>query len=260
VQSSSAGGVSLACALQGGHHPAAVPVWLACSAFCFAAPSRAPKLVGEAARFCRVVESEQGHRASGIFEIVVSSKVGPRRYRNRKRCIQGEEGWLRSQKGGPFEGAGRRRPSKIGLGWGMHAVLKHDSWAVAAIYSNLHGARIICKFNRTEPVFGFPMTWLGRAFAVREAGFLRRLAQLRYVLDAIHACDMAYVDLHKRENIIVGRDGGPHLVDFQVSFGAWPHWPGNGRLVHLVVRQLQEMDDCHYRKHYARCLPGGTLT
>ena len=84
-------------------------------------------------------------------------------------------------------------------------------------------------------------------------------AELRQLLDAIHACDMAYVDLHKRENIIVDRDGRPHLVDFQASLGAWPGWPGNGRLVHIMIRKLQEMDDFCYRKHYARCLPE-TLT
>jgi hypothetical protein len=80
-------------------------------------------------------------------------------------------------------------------------------------------------------------------------------AELRRLLDAIHSSGVAYVDLHKRENIIVGRDGRPHLVDFQVSLGAWHRRPGNGRL----VRTLQEMDDYHYRKHYARCLPD-TLT
>jgi hypothetical protein len=81
-------------------------------------------------------------------------------------------------------------------------------------------------------------------------------SELRRLLDAIHASGVAYVDLHKRENIIVGRDGRPHLVDFQVSLGAWRRWPGgNGWL----VRTLQEMDDYHYRKHYARCLPD-TLT
>jgi hypothetical protein len=79
--------------------------------------------------------------------------------------------------------------------------------------------------------------------------------ELRRLLDAIHASGMAYVDLHKRENIIVDRDGRPHLVDFQVSLGAGHRWPGN----RWLVRKLQEMDDYHYRKHYARCLPE-TLT
>ena len=198
-------------------------------------------------------------------------------------------------------------PKSISLGSGeyhVETVLKHDSWAATAVYSNLRGERIICKFNRTASAFGIPMSWLGRALAAREAGFLRRLAQvelapddlgpvvadgrelrhamartyvegeafqsaaqirveffaeLRRLLDAIHTCDMAYVDLHKRENIIVDRDGRPHLIDFQVSFGAWPRWPGNGRFVHFITRKLQAMDDYHYRKHYARCFPE-TLT
>jgi hypothetical protein len=80
-------------------------------------------------------------------------------------------------------------------------------------------------------------------------------AELRRLLDAIHASGIAYVDLHKRENIIVDRSGRPHLVDFQVSLGTGRRWPGNGRLAGLIVRKLQEMDDYHYRKHYARCLP-----
>jgi hypothetical protein len=79
--------------------------------------------------------------------------------------------------------------------------------------------------------------------------------ELRRLLDAVHASDMAYVDLHKRENIIVDRDNRPHLVDFQVSLGTRRRWPGHGWL----VRTLQKMDHYHYRKHYARCLPD-TLT
>ena len=45
---------------------------------------------------------------------------------------------------------------------------KHDSWAATGLYSGANGA-IVCKFNRTQPIFGFPMTWLGRRLARREA-------------------------------------------------------------------------------------------
>jgi hypothetical protein len=78
--------------------------------------------------------------------------------------------------------------------------------------------------------------------------------QLRGVLDALHAHDMAYVDLHKRENIIIDTEGRPHLIDFQVSYGLGERWPWNGSVSRLILRRLQEMDDYHYRKHYARCL------
>lgn len=99
----------------------------------------------------------------------------------------------------------------------------------------------------------------GEAFQTAAQVRVSFFAELRRLLDAVHACDMAYVDLHKRENIIVDQQGRPHLVDFQVSFGAWPRWPGNGRFVRFVTGKLQELDDYHYRKHYARCFPE-TLT
>jgi len=203
-----------------------------------------------------------------------------------------------------FRALGSADPPKSvwvgGCAYRLHSIFKHDSWAATAIYCDPSGEYITCKFNRVQSVFGFPMSWLGRTLAAREAGFLRRLAdidlvpddlgpvtangrelanavariyihgdvfqspgqvdssffvELRHLLDAVHACDMAYVDLHKRENIIVGQDGRPHLIDFQVSVGLGSRWPGNGWLARRIVDKFQEMDDYHYRKHYARCLP-----
>jgi hypothetical protein len=83
--------------------------------------------------------------------------------------------------------------------------------------------------------------------------------ELRDLLHAIHAHDIAYVDLHKRENIIVGHDSRPYLIDFQVCFGLSRGWPGNGRLARFVLKKLQEIDDYHVNKHHSRCLPE-TLT
>ena len=58
--------------------------------------------------------------------------------------------------------------------------------------------------------------------ADREAFF----AQLRRLIDDLHAAGMAYVDLHKRENVIIDTDGRPHLIDFQVCIATGPRWPG----------------------------------
>src|SRR5262245_14727371 len=71
----------------------------------------------------------------------------------------------------------------------------------------------------------------------------------------MHAAGMAYVDLHKRENIIVGRDRRPHLIDFQVSLGLSPTWPGDGWLARYCVTKMQEMDLYHFRMHVVRCIP-----
>jgi len=83
--------------------------------------------------------------------------------------------------------------------------------------------------------------------------------ELFELLQTMHKRNMAYVDLHKLENIIVGRDGHPHLIDFQVCFGLSARWPGNGKIARYCLARLQEIDIYHLNKHLTRCLPG-TLT
>lgn len=48
--------------------------------------------------------------------------------------------------------------------------------------------------------------------------------RLRALLDELHGRGVAYVDLHKHENILVGNDGRPYLVDFQISAAAPRVW------------------------------------
>ena len=190
--------------------------------------------------------------------------------------------------------------SVLGATYRRGDILKHDSWAATAVYCNDEGKRIICKFNRIEPVFGIPLAWVGRSLAARESRFLRKLSkvelipkdlggvasggqllrnaiarsyirgkplrvkkhinprvfrELRELLQAIHAQDMAYVDLHKLENIIVDPENHPYLIDFQVCFGLSDTWPGNGRLARLLLAKLQEIDVYCLNKHITRLLP-----
>jgi len=175
-------------------------------------------------------------------------------------------------------------------------LFKHDSWAATALYQGAT-KRIVCKFNRVQPLLGLPMTWLGRRLAEREHRALTRLANLpqvpaalgpvfasgrqlrhavarefiaghplrkdervdsdffptlRAALRAMHRRGIAYVDLHKRENVIVGDDGRPYLVDFQICFDVTQprfHWlPG----VQFVFDQLCVGDLYHLEKHVRR--------
>jgi hypothetical protein len=175
-------------------------------------------------------------------------------------------------------------------------IFKHDSWAATALYG-WTAERIVCKFNRTQPVAGLPMRWLGRRLAEREHRALSRLADLpqipaplgpvfvngvrlrnavarqyiaghplgkdervaggffaslRRALGEMHVRGIAYVDLHKRENIIVGDDNRPYLVDFQISFDVTHprlRWlPG----VRTVFDQLCVGDKYHLEKHIRR--------
>lgn len=73
----------------------------------------------------------------------------------------------------------------------------------------------------------------------------------RALLDQIHQRGMAYVDLHKRENVIVGdADGAPYLVDFQISVAL----PQRGPLG-TILRVFQRGDDYHLAKHWAAHRP-----
>jgi hypothetical protein len=80
--------------------------------------------------------------------------------------------------------------------------------------------------------------------------------ELAEALQEIHRRGMAYVDLHKRENILVGDDGQPYLIDFQISFAIWNWWPGNSLPLRALLRLLQESDLYHLAKHVARAQPG----
>lgn len=169
---------------------------------------------------------------------------------------------------------------------------KHDSWAATALYRSDSGAQVVCKFNRIEPVFGIPMSWLGRRLARRERRMLNVLAeerlvpapcgdayvsgrrvkncvahefvpgrplarrmplaadffeQLEALVQRLHRRGIAYVDLHKRENVLVGEDGQPHLIDFQISLLLPQRGPAG-----VLLRMLQRCDEYHLAKHVRR--------
>jgi len=178
-------------------------------------------------------------------------------------------------------------------------ILKHDSWAATALYEGERG-KVAAKFNRRQPIFGFPMHWLGRLLAAREARILKHLAdlpnvpcysgeltvagaaqpnavahdyveghpfergervddsffpKLQELVKDIHARNLAYVDLSKRENIIVGDDGKPYLVDFQISFLLPSWWPGNSWPIRKFLQLAQGADEYHVFKHFFNSRP-----
>ena len=76
--------------------------------------------------------------------------------------------------------------------------------------------------------------------------------ELRGTLDAVHAKGIAYVDLHKRENILVSDEGKPFLIDFQIGF--WrPSWQPAGFLSGWFLKMLQSSDRYHLLKHINKC-------
>lgn len=154
--------------------------------------------------------------------------------------------------------------------------------------------RVVLKVNRINDFFGVPLRWVGRLLARRElllyraakgidgvpaligavgdTGVLhayvpgRPLARRDMVADtffdellnllrALHARHIAYVDLNKRQNILLGADGRPYLFDFQISLylppDGWRRW----RPVRWLLRRFQKADYYHFLKHKRRLQP-----
>ncbi len=83
------------------------------------------------------------------------------------------------------------------------------------------------------------------AFFDRLAGTLRE----------VHRRGIAYIDLHKRENVIVADDGSPCLIDFQICLSRPAGVLGNIWPISAFIRTLQNMDDYHILKHMLRLRP-----
>ncbi len=168
---------------------------------------------------------------------------------------------------------------------------KHDFFAATGLYADVSGRQVVLKLQRQRPFFALPLGWLGAWLTRHEAAIYRDLAdvpgvpglvgmlgptgfvhefvtgrplhrddavadtffdELAALLHAIHARGIACVDLNKRQNILVGEDGRPHLIDFQISFRLGRR---RGELPQAVLRVLQDHDWYHIVKHKRRCRP-----
>lgn len=175
----------------------------------------------------------------------------------------------------------------------LSRVFKHDFFAATALYEGPPG-KVLVKVNRQASMFGLPLRWIGRVLAHRECAALERLAgipgvprlierfdrtgfvrefvdgepmakgrrvpddfhaKLRSLVAEIHRRDMAYVDLEKCENVLVGADGQPYLFDFQIAWYVAPYWGGNLWPLTLFRRFFQHGDLYHLRKLQRRTRP-----
>ena len=175
----------------------------------------------------------------------------------------------------------------------LGTVFKDDFFAVTARYDG-DGGSVILKVNRQASLFGLPMRWVGRFLASREQACFRRLAdvdgipafiarwdgtgvvrgfaaghamkkgepvaddfhdRLTALIDAIHDRGMAYVDLEKCENVLVGEDGKPYLFDFQISWYVPKSWGGNLWPLRKIRGWFQNGDLYHLVKLHRRTRP-----
>lgn len=169
------------------------------------------------------------------------------------------------------------------------ATAKHDFWAATGIYEDDAGGWAVLKAYRTARFAGAPLRWLGRWQCGREVGFYQHLAGLPCVpallgrvsdtaylrafvpgraladgpplptefwarldgaMRAVHGRGVAYVDSNKPENVLIGEDGRPYLIDFQI---AWRCGLGTDHtLGRWWLARLQREDLYHVLKHKRR--------
>lgn len=170
---------------------------------------------------------------------------------------------------------------------------KHDFFAASGLYENPAG-QVVLKMGRTARILGLPAGWIGKWLVGREVRFYRQVQDLpgvpkilgqpsefafahqfvpghnlqrhEFVPDdffpaltrliaTLHQRGIAYVDLEKRENIIVGDDGKPYLIDFQISW-QWPWRFGrHGWCARWLFNRFARADRYHLAKHIRRCRP-----
>ena len=154
--------------------------------------------------------------------------------------------------------------------------------------------RMVLKLGRRQNFLGLPMRWLGRVTTERELANLRRVSgiagvpkvvagygrtgfvyeyiegcslddssdipegffdELREILDQVHRRNVVYLDMNKRGNILIGKDGRPHLIDFQISMHISNEATAALKLMDRVLKALQNCDIYHLFKHKRRLCP-----
>lgn len=176
-----------------------------------------------------------------------------------------------------------------GKQWDLETVFKHDFFACTGRYwCEQTPERIVLKVGRLQSFLGLPCAWIGRFLRNREARILRQFRdidqlpdiiklygrngviynyiegktldekpsipddffdQLRTLLETIHKRNICYMDLNKRGNILVGQDGRPYIIDFQISLFLPAKWCCRLR------EAFQKEDLYHLLKHKRKLRP-----
>lgn len=170
---------------------------------------------------------------------------------------------------------------------------KHDFFAATGLYRGQAGLTVV-KFGRITPIFDIPLRFVGAWLTRREmhlytimqhspgiprligpvgeSGFMHAYVpgrpldrkdlvdseffkRLSSLICDMHSRHIAYVDLNKPQNIILGDDGRPYLIDFQISLHLPPIGWRRFTLVRWLLARFQNADRYHALKHKRRLRP-----
>lgn len=112
--------------------------------------------------------------------------------------------------------------------------------------------RVLARPDRHSYVYAYVEGRdLGRRPALPADFFDRLIAAVR----RIHERGLIHFDLHKPGNILLGDDGRPHIIDFQLSMHLGDRCLLSKRLSQRVREYLQAYDVYHVYKHKRRLQP-----
>ncbi|HKQ47275.1 MAG TPA: hypothetical protein VJZ71_04295 [Phycisphaerae bacterium] len=124
------------------------------------------------------------------------------------------------------------------------------------MYTHAQGIAGVPKFVGRWGPTGFAHEYVeGRPLSRDDAPGDRFFGQLAAILEALHHRDIAYVDLEKRENVLLGEDGRPYLIDFQISWHVPANRGGQTLFLRLIGDMLRASDRYHLYKHWRRLRP-----
>jgi hypothetical protein len=180
-----------------------------------------------------------------------------------------------------------------GRSYRMVRPFKHDFFAATALYES-GDEKVVLKIGRTSRLLGLSTRWIGEVMSRHEfrllelaqgLGGIPRLVgrwqatglvheyiegrplnkgdrppdnffpRLSELLGRLHERSIAYVDLEKPENVLLGDDGRPYLFDFQISWHLRAQRFGGSEVARLVLDVLQQSDCYHLLKHWRKLRP-----
>jgi hypothetical protein len=154
--------------------------------------------------------------------------------------------------------------------------------------------KVVLKISRQQNILGLPFEWFGQCICENEINNLKRLSDIKQVpklicrwnkcgliyeyiegsnlsevkqlpenffdnlsslLKELHKRRLVYLDMNKRNNILLGKDDKPHIIDFQVCIWIGKHFLISTKLSDLLHNWIAKKDLYHLYKHKRKLQP-----
>ena len=137
----------------------------------------------------------------------------------------------------------------IPLKWLGRCLINHEKFVLKKLQGENGVPRFIAEFGSNGLIYEYIEGHTLDEGPEVPDDFFERLEDL---LSRIHDRRIAYVDMNKRGNIILGSDGCPRLIDFQISWFFCRSFLGSRRLPDFLLDIFRRADFYHLNKHKRR--------